>query len=210
MFMWLVVGLGNPGEQYAESRHNIGFMVTDLLAEMFPISHRHFQHWSHLYWIDLHTQRVLLIQPYTYMNRSGFAIEKIMHQYEEPLEHLIVIYDDLDLEPGCLRIRKRGGHGGHRGVQSLIEHLGTEAFIRIRIGIGRPSSDLSLSQPGAQAEVIDYVLQPFQPDEYALVNEAMKRSIHAIELIVNNQIVTAMNRYNRSSFHDQDMELDHY
>ena len=184
-------------------------MAIDLLAEMFPISHRHFQHWSYLYWIDLHAQRVLLIQPHTYMNRSGFAVEKIMHQYEEPLEHLIVIYDDLDLEPGRLRIRKRGGHGGHKGVQSLIEHLGTETFIRIRIGIGRPCSEVSVSEPRSRGDVIDYVLQPFQSEEYALVNKAMKRSIHAIELIVTNQIATAMNLYNRSSFHDQDIERDH-
>ena len=86
MFMWLVVGLGNPGKQYAKTRHNIGFMVTDLLAETFPVSHRHSQYWSHLAWIDLHTQRVLLIQPHTYMNRSGIAVAKIVHQYEDEVE----------------------------------------------------------------------------------------------------------------------------
>jgi PTH1 family peptidyl-tRNA hydrolase len=131
------------------------------------------------------------------MNRSGFAVKEVLRQYEEFAEHIIVIYDDLDLDLGRLRIRTRGGHGGHKGVQSIIEHLKTDEFIRIRIGIGHPHSKEVPQEIQLREDVTDYVLQPFQQDEYSTVNDVMKRSVKAIELIVTNQLAMAMNRYNR-------------
>lgn len=196
--MWLITGLGNPGRDYVDTRHNVGFMITDLLAETFPISCRHDEDNYHSRQISIQNQKVLLIQPQTYMNCSGLAVEEIMHTYDESPEHLIVIYDDLDLAPGRLRIRSRGGHGGHKGVKSLIEYLDTNEFIRIRIGIGRPQADTLQSAPLLREDIVDYVLQPFQHEEYTTVKEVMQEAVKAIELIVEGQVAMAMNLYNRS------------
>ncbi|GAK50736.1 peptidyl-tRNA hydrolase [Candidatus Moduliflexus flocculans] len=185
--MWLIVGLGNPGRQYAETRHNVGFMVTDMLAEHFPVSSRRSDAGYSLRAITLQQQDALLIQPHTYMNLSGVAVEAVLRQYDESPAQMIVVYDDLDLAPGRLRIRTKGGHGGHKGVKSIIEHLSTQEFLRIRIGIGRPQDD-----------VVDYVLQPFLQEERPVIGEVMRQAIHAIELIVSGQIAMAMNLYNRS------------
>jgi PTH1 family peptidyl-tRNA hydrolase len=202
--MKLLVGLGNPGNAYAETRHNIGFMVVDLLAKTFPVSLCQNTQWFHLRRITLHHQHLFLIQPQTYMNRSGLAVEQVLRHYQGLSEHLVVIYDDLDLQLGRLRIRPRGGHGGHKGVKSLIEHLGTQEFIRIRIGIGRPRPEQSRQASRLREEVVDYVLQPFQPDELTIVNDVMTRAIKAIDLIVHNQLARAMNLYNRSEFQESD------
>ena len=199
--MWLIVGLGNPGRQYADTRHNVGFMVTDMLAERFPVSSRRSDAKSSLRAISLQRQDALLIQPQTYMNLSGAAVEPVLRQYDESPTHVIVIYDDLDLAPGRLRIRTRGGHGGHKGVKSIIEHLATQDFLRIRIGIGRPQNDTPDQTSTSQDHrdnVVDYVLQPFSQEELPMIGEVMRQTIHAIELIVTDQTAMAMNLYNRS------------
>ncbi|MBD3309280.1 aminoacyl-tRNA hydrolase, partial [candidate division KSB3 bacterium] len=154
--MRLIVGLGNPGNQYADTRHNIGFMVIDALAEAFPVSPPFSNTWSQLRRATIRGQHVLLIQPQTYMNRSGRAVKEVVAHYGEAPEQLLVIHDDLDLDLGRLRIRRQGGAGGHKGVQSIIDHVGTNAFIRLRLGIGRPSAE----QPPHQVhrDVVDYVL----------------------------------------------------
>ncbi len=196
--MWLIVGLGNPGCQYVETRHNVGFMVTDMLAEHFPVSSRRADAEYSLRAISLQRQDALLIQPHTYMNLSGVAVEAVLRQYDESPAHLIVIYDDLDLAPGRLRIRTRGGHGGHNGVKSIIEHLSTQEFLRIRIGIGRPQNDMSDSTSESRDTVVDHVLQPFSQEERSIIGEVMQQAVHAIELIVTGQTAMSMNLYNRS------------
>lgn len=195
--MWCIAGLGNPGDQYAETRHNIGFMMIDLLAERFPVSHHHTDPDYHLREITIRRQRVLLVQPQTFMNRSGLAVEKVLRSYHESLEHLIVIYDDLDLAPGRMRIRTRGGDGGHKGIKSLIEYLDTNQFVRLRIGIGRPQPDQSSTVSGIRESVVDYVLHAFQPEELPIIREVMQQVVQAIELLVTEQISMAMNLYNR-------------
>jgi PTH1 family peptidyl-tRNA hydrolase len=200
--MWLVVGLGNPGEEYAKTRHNVGFMLIDLIQKTFPVSPFQQNQWSYLRQANIKNTNVLLVQPQTYMNRSGLAVEEVLQQYDETPDHLIVIYDDLDLEPGRLRIRPRGGHGGHRGIKSIIEHLGTNQFVRMRIGIGRPQFDATQQEPSSRQHVVDYVLQPFQQDEQLIITEVMTRSVSAIEYIVSEQIQIAMNLYNRNEFQE--------
>jgi PTH1 family peptidyl-tRNA hydrolase len=195
--MKLIVGLGNPGSQYAKTRHNIGFMVVDLVVATFPTRALQSDKMTQLYQAPIQDQQVLLIKPQTYMNRSGIAVQKVLHQYQESAENLVVIYDDLDLAIGRLRIRKRGGHGGHKGLKSIIEHLETNEFVRIRMGIGRPDPAQNLEEQSWREHVVEYVLQPFQQDEQPIINDALKRSIEAIKLIVADQPDTAMNIYNR-------------
>ncbi|MDY0094058.1 MAG: aminoacyl-tRNA hydrolase [Candidatus Vecturithrix sp.] len=195
--MWLVVGLGNPGEQYARTRHNVGFMAVDLLVRRFPISSCRTNTWSRFYHLQFQNLPVFLVQPQTYMNRSGLAVRELLDQYDLLPDHLIVIYDDLDLEPGSLRIRPHGGHGGHKGLQSVIEHLGHNDFIRVRIGIGRPQAQTDQQASFERGEVVDYVLQPFSDEELPIIHDALNRAADAIELVLNGQLDMAMNRYNR-------------
>ncbi len=195
--MKLIVGLGNPGGQYATTRHNVGFMVLNMLTEMFPVSVVQSTGIAHLYQAAIHDQRVLLIKPQTYMNRSGIAVREVLRQYHESAENLVLIYDDLDLDVGRLRIRKQGGHGGHKGIKSVIEYLETHEFVRIRIGIGRPEPAKMSQEHAEQDHIVEYVLQPFQQEEQPVVLEVLKRCVEAITLILADQLDTAMNRYNR-------------
>jgi PTH1 family peptidyl-tRNA hydrolase len=194
----LIVGLGNPGGQYAGTRHNIGFMAIDRVFEAFPGTTIQSDNRAHLYQSEIHNQRVLLLKPQTYMNRSGMAVREILYHYEEAPEHIVVIYDDLDLEIGRLRIRKRGGHGGHKGIKSIIECLETKEFVRIRMGIGRPERPVIIDKESWQEQIVNYVLQPFDQDEQPVISAGLKRCVEAIECLVANQIETAMNRYNRA------------
>ena len=195
--MKLIVGLGNPGSQYAETRHNIGFMVVDRMVTTFSVRTLQANALAQLYQATIQNQPVLLIKPQTYMNRSGIAVQRVLRQYTESPENLVVIYDDLDLEVGRLRIRKRGGPGGHKGLRSIIEHLGTYEFVRIRMGIGRPVPARNSEDQSRQEDVVEYVLQPFQQNEHPIINEAITRSIEALKLIVADQLDPAMNLYNR-------------
>jgi PTH1 family peptidyl-tRNA hydrolase len=197
--MKLIVGLGNPGSQYAITRHNVGFMVLDMLAETFPVSAVQSDKIAHLYQATIHNQRVLLLKPQTYMNRSGIAVQEVLRRYQESPENIVVIYDDLDLDIGRLRIRKKGGHGGHKGIKSIIQYLETYEFVRIRIGIGRPNPVAMPEGQPLQNRIVEYVLQPFQQDEQSLIAEVLKRSVEVITLIITDQVDTAMNRYNRLS-----------
>ncbi|PID57045.1 aminoacyl-tRNA hydrolase [candidate division KSB3 bacterium] len=198
--MWCIVGLGNPGKQYADTRHNVGFMLTDLLAERYPSTSQQRTASSRIRQTRVHGHSVLLIQPLTYMNLSGLAVAELLDRNNASPKQLIVVYDDLDLPPGLLRIRLRGGHGGHKGVKSIIENLDTDAFIRIRIGIGHPRvhSERELKDHcGGRGDVVDYVLQAFQQDEIGLLREVLHKTADAIALIVTGKIEHAMNLYNR-------------
>jgi PTH1 family peptidyl-tRNA hydrolase len=183
--LWLLVGLGNPGLRYARTRHNIGFMVLDRLAESLGLMFREKTDYR-VCSGSISGQKVVLMEPLTFMNLSGTAVRKVFSKNTVLPEHSIVIHDDLDLAPGRLKISKRGSSGGHKGVESIIQHLGTQEFIRIRIGIGR--------DPLVPTE--DYVLSRFRKDEIPLIKEAVSRAVEAIACLVTEGPDRAMNRFN--------------
>ena len=188
--MKIIVGLGNPGNEYRTTRHNVGFMILDELA----------QHWKSGFWKNRfdaeiseyrhNSELILLVKPQTYMNLSGVSIAQIMRFYKITPVDLIVIYDDLDLHPGQIRLRTKGGAGGHKGVQSLLFHLNTADFPRIRVGIGRPPDGWNTA---------DYVLSVFAQNEHLLINESINTVVAAIDYIVKSGFTKAMNKFNLSA-----------
>ncbi len=186
----LIVGLGNPGPQYAQTRHNAGFMVVDRLAERYGITWRSERGPSLLGWGQLEGCPVGLMKPLTFMNRSGVAVGEVVRYYRLPLERLLVIYDDLHLPPGRIRLRPGGSAGGHNGVEDIIRALGTTNFPRLRVGIGHAYAR------GRQA---DYVLSPFTQEEWPLVEAALERACQAAVTFACEGLAAAMNRYNRAA-----------
>ncbi len=182
----MIVGLGNPSEKYANTRHNVGFMVLDALANDVGI-----RAWrsrdSALIAEWRETEQVLLVKPQTYMNRSGDAVGPLARWYKISEEDIVVIHDDLDLPCGKLRLREKGGTGGHHGVESVLHHVGAN-FIRVKIGIGRP-------QPGR--EVVDYVLTSFTGEERQLLTQATAQAIAAIQCFIHQGLDKAMNEFNK-------------
>lgn len=185
---YLIVGLGNPGRQYALNRHNIGFMVVTRLAEQLGTSFNRMQHQALIAQARYAGQRLLLAKPQTYMNRSGQAVAPLVRFYKVPPERLLVIYDDLDLPPFTLRLRPKGGHGGHNGMRDIIQRLGTEAFPRLRVGIGRP--------PG-HMDAAAYVLQDFSPQEQEVLPMVLDRAVEGILRWISEGLPAAMNYINR-------------
>jgi PTH1 family peptidyl-tRNA hydrolase len=193
---WLVVGLGNPGEQYARTRHNVGFWVVNALARRAGAQPRAVGSLMHIGVGMLHGQHVALVRPKTYMNHSGRAVAQALQWTGCDLAHTIVAYDDLDLPPGQLRIRAGGGHGGHNGLKSIAQHAGLE-FIRVRIGIGRPVVG---GEPSWDPEIVaDWVLSPPSPAERELLEAAVQRAADAIEVIVTDGVEAAAATYNRKA-----------
>ena len=183
--MWVIVGLGNPGRRYTKTRHNIGFMVADNLAERYGIELRT----KELYTAgkgSMEGNTIVLVEPLTFMNRSGLAVKEVMKKYPLEPENLIVVHDDLDMDTGKLKIRKKGSSGGHRGIESIIGNLGTREFIRMKIGIGR--------EEGVPAE--DYVLRKFGKDQISLIKDAIVRASDAIAMIMRDGVDKAMNVFN--------------
>jgi PTH1 family peptidyl-tRNA hydrolase len=187
MSVRVIVGLGNPGARYAATRHNIGYQAIDRLAMAHGLSFDQRRFKALLADGQVLGQRVVLAKPETYMNASGEAVGPLVRWYKCAPEDLLVVYDDLDLPLGRLRLRASGSAGGHRGMESIIAALGTSAFPRLRIGIGRPPRPLA---PAA------YVLLPFSPDERPVIAEALERAQAAIECWLREGIAVAMNRYN--------------
>lgn len=183
-----IVGLGNPGPKYAATRHNVGFMVIDALSQAWGIPLTKEKHQSMLGEGVVDGQKVLLIKPLTYMNLSGEAVGAVFRWYKLPLEELLVVCDDLDLPLGALRFRLKGGAGGHNGMKSLIQHLGTESFKRLRIGIGRPPGEM---------DVVRYVLEPFSAQESRVVQEAIQTATEALTAWMKLSFDQVMSRYNR-------------
>ncbi len=185
--MFLIVGLGNPKKHYINTRHNLGFRVVEMVASRLksrpPIS----RYKSLLTETEYAGKTIILAQPLTYMNRSGLAVKEIVSSYQLDLDKILIIYDDLDLPPGTIRLRKQGGGGGHRGVQSIIEFLNTQEFSRLRIGVGKPPQGIEPS---------DYVLQPWLEDQ-DLIEPALVKAADAVLSFVTDGIETAMNNYNR-------------
>lgn len=186
--MNLIVGLGNPGDNYQLTRHNVGFMVIDHLAQAYGIkvSRRGF---LSLYGEGrFNNQKVLLAKPQTFMNHSGNAVKKLLDFFKIELVDFISIHDDIDLDFGRLRIVDGGGHGGHKGVVSIIETINSQDFKRVKIGIGRPGYDESIE---------DYVLSPFYPDQHDRLSEVITRAGEAVEAIILKGFSQAMTHFNK-------------
>ncbi len=184
---WLVAGLGNPGQEYKETRHNVGFAVLDRLAAEARVSFRRGAFQSHVAWIEVPGGRALLVKPQAFMNRSGQSVAAWRAKLEIALCRLVVLHDDLDLPLGRLRVVRGAGPGGHKGVASVQEALGSQTFPRIRVGIGRPAVG-----EGA----VDRVLTAFQADEITLATEVLERAAAAVRTLLAEGIAAAMNRYN--------------
>ena len=187
LLMKIIVGLGNPGNEYAKTRHNVGFMLIDALAEHLNISLWKDKFNAQIAEGRIGTEKVLLVKPQTYMNNSGEAVGPLMRWYKVNPEDIIVAHDDMDIPAGTIRIRKKGSSGGHNGIKSLISHVGSENFSRVRLGIGRPLPGWS---------VANHVLAPFPQEDKTAVDEAIKYLIPAVECIITDGIDIAMNKYN--------------
>lgn len=184
--MWLIVGLGNPGRKYAKTRHNIGFMVVEEIAERNAVVLTENRSGYKTGRGSVGGYRILLAEPLLYMNMSGPVVQHLCRKHAIQTENLIVIHDDLDMEAGRLRIRKTGSSGGHKGIESIIQSIGSRDFIRVKIGIGRDSE--------IRAE--DYVLGKFGRAEMGLMNEAIRRAADAVQSIVSEGVEKAMNTFN--------------
>lgn len=184
---YLVAGLGNPGRRYENNRHNVGFMLLNCLADKFGQRFGKVESKALVCKAIYLEEKVILIKPQTYMNNSGSPVSSIFHFYRVPLENLLVVYDDIDLPVGTLRLRPGGGSAGQKGMQSIIEHLGTQEFPRLRIGTGRP--------PGKKGAA-GYALQDFPADEADLVSETLDRAVQAVLAFIEHGLEFAMNRYN--------------
>lgn len=183
--MKVIVGLGNPGRKYSDTRHNIGFRVLEEMARRHSIEKEESRFDAIIGHIRIAGEKILLVKPLTYMNLSGKAVQPLIRWFKLELTELIVIYDDMDLASGSLRLRAQGGSGGHKGMTSIMNCLGTKKFARIRIGIGRPDD-----------EAIDWVLGKFSPLEQKLVDETIDRAADALECWVKLGIERTMNEYN--------------
>lgn len=183
--MYIIAGLGNPGKEYTGTRHNVGYESLDCLAEKYNTKLNKLKFNSVYGEITINGEKVMLVKPVTYMNRSGIAIDEIMKFYKIPVENLIVIYDDIDIPVGTLRIRPNGSPGTHNGMKSIIQHVGTN-FPRIRIGIGR----------NPQMDLADYVLQRFSKDDAEKIHPIMEKAVEAAIEIIESNVDTAMQKYN--------------
>jgi PTH1 family peptidyl-tRNA hydrolase len=186
--MYLVIGLGNPGPEYENTRHNLGFKVVDELAARLGIKTLKEKHHSFIGEAKIGDHKVILAQPQTFMNDSGPAVRGLLQWYKLDIKDLIVIYDDVDLEVGQLRIREKGNAGGHHGVESVIASLGATEFARVRIGIGRESMT---------GDVSDYVLQRIPPAQREALDAAIISAAEAVEEIIKNGLAKAMNQFNK-------------
>lgn len=185
---YLIVGLGNPGIQYEKTRHNAGFLTIELLCEKLGFKTDRAKFKSMCGETVISGKKCLVIKPMTYMNNSGEAIVEAMNFYKFPIEKVIVICDDISLEPSHLRIRRKGSDGGHNGLKSIIELTGEDGFPRIKLGIGK--------KPHPNYNLADWVTSRFTDGEMKLMQEAFEKAVDAIELIVANQTDKAMNLYN--------------
>lgn len=187
--MKLIIGLGNPGERYEGTRHNVGFEVVDQFLRKHGLKMTDQKFRADFTSAHINGEKVYFIKPYTYMNLSGEAILPFMSYFGIGMEDILVVYDDLDLEPGRIRLRQSGSAGGHNGVKSMIEMLGSQEFYRIKIGIGRPQGGW---------KVTDHVLAPFSLEQVPLINQSIDTAIEAIEhWIKTDDFIATMNEYNK-------------
>ena len=186
---FLIVGLGNPGREYRETRHNVGFMLLDRLAVKINARFTRLQSRALVASSVYNENKIILAKPQTFMNLSGQSVQGLVHFYKMPLTNLLVAHDDLDLPVGTIRIRPDGRSAGQKGMSSTIERLGTDDFPRLRLGIGRP--------PGQMAAP-DYVLQDFSNADLAIISETLNRAVEAVLTFIADGLHPAMNKYNRT------------
>lgn len=187
--MFIIVGLGNPTKEYEGTRHNVGFAVIDAIADKYNISVTERKGRAFCGKGIIEGQKVLLAKPQTYMNLSGESVRSLIDFYKiDEEEELLVIYDDISLDVGQIRIRKKGSAGGHNGIKNIIAHLGTTIFQRIKVGVGEKPKEYDLA---------DYVLGHFSKEEKADMEDGYKRVIEAVELILRGDIDSAMNQFNK-------------
>lgn len=193
--MFLIAGLGNPGRQYEKTRHNMGFDTIDELIDRHRIPQGGIAHKAMYGKGMIAGEKVLAVKPLTYMNLSGESLRECVNYYKlDPETQMIVIYDEIDLEPGQIRIRKKGSAGGHNGIKSIIAQLGTQNFYRIKVGVGAKPKGWDLA---------DYVLGRFSSDERIAVDKAIEEAADAVEMILKDGIEAAMNHYNRKNKQEQ-------
>lgn len=187
--MKLIVGLGNPGQKYEKTRHNAGFMLIDSMVDHYQLTlteDKYFQ--AAIATTFINGEKVFLAKPLTYMNESGRAVRRIADYYDIDDEDIVIVYDDMDLKPGHLRLRQTGSAGGHNGIKSIIQHLGTKSFKRLRLGINRPQNQ----------SIVDYVLGDFSKEDRQLLADAITKGEAAIDLLLEtNDFNQVMNQFNR-------------
>lgn len=187
--MFIIVGLGNPTREYTATRHNIGFDAITRIADDYNISLDMKKHKAICGTGYIEGQKVILAQPQTYMNLSGESVRELVDFYKiDPTEELIIIYDDISLDVGQLRLRKKGSAGGHNGIKSIIAHLGTQEFPRIKVGVGDKPKDWDLA---------DYVLGRFNSEEQPIIRESLVHVSEACKSIITEDVTSAMNKYNK-------------
>jgi len=191
--MKLIVGLGNPGRGYAHNRHNIGFTCLNHFARSHGITFDKKQAQARTGSGEVAGNRIIIAKPQTYMNLSGQSVSLLVKKFNIDLDNLVVIHDDLDLPLGRIRIRQGSSSGGHKGIASIISHLGSQDFLRIRIGIGRPSiTEIS------EGDIVAYVLSDFTPEEEQVISQLIPKVSEAILSLLTEGLTTAMNKYNQN------------
>jgi len=187
----IVIGLGNPGLKYEFTRHNIGFRIVDSLARDIGIEFKKVKsYYSLISRGRINNHKVMLVKPQTFMNLSGRAVSKVFSYYKIPLQDLLIVYDDLNLELGQVRIRKKGSAGGHKGMESIMQYLHSKEIPRLKIGIGSPSVNFNFDR-------VSYVLSNFNGDEEDRIKETIKLSTEAIKTVIEDGFEKAMRKYNR-------------
>ena len=185
---YIIAGLGNPGSQYDLTRHNAGFMAVDKIAEEYKVKVDRIKFKSLCNTFEMKGKKVLLMKPQTFMNLSGQSITEAMNFYKVPIENVIILCDDISLEPSKLRIRRKGSDGGHNGLKNVIYLSGKDTFPRIRIGVGQ--------KPHPDYDLADWVLSRFTPSEQKLMAEGVEKAMRSCEFMVQDKIDQAMNKYN--------------
>lgn len=188
--LYIICGLGNPGLNYERTRHNCGFMVVDALAQKYKGNWKSTRFEAETCRISIAGEKVLLVKPQTFMNLSGVALGQILRYYRAELSKTLVIYDDIDIALSSIRIREKGGAGSHNGMKSILQHMKSQDFPRIRVGIG--------PQP-PHIDIVDYVLAAFPEEEREKLSQGIENSVAATESFIRDGIQTAMNRFNKNS-----------
>lgn len=187
---FVIAGLGNPGIQYAKTRHNAGFLAVDTIATHFNLKLEKVKFMASMCQFEFNDSRCIFVKPNTYMNNSGESLNMIVKYFKIPIENVLVLYDDIFIDPSKIKIRKKGSHGGHNGIRSIIDTLSSDRFCRIKIGIGaKPNPDMSLEK---------WVLSNFTPQENILMNISYNNCVDIFKLFVANKLDMAMNIYNKN------------
>ncbi|MDH6363925.1 PTH1 family peptidyl-tRNA hydrolase [Enterococcus sp. PF1-24] len=186
--MKMFVGLGNPGTKYEKTKHNIGFMVMDRLAEKYQVSFKQNSFQAEVGEFFVNGEKILLVKPQTFMNESGKAVVPLMTYFGIYPDEMVVVYDDLDLDVGKIRLRQKGGAGGHNGIKSIISHLNDQVFDRVKVGIGRPKGKMS---------VVNHVLSPFDQEDQPLIENSLDQAVAALGFYMEkNNFIDTMNQFN--------------